>query len=695
MAGTDPNVLLAQAREHERKGRIKDAYKTYLRAGAVHDAARMLSENGKPGDAGRLLLGVLKIEPSQAGTLDAKRRKLAYLAATYFAKDPRTAGVAVEIFTVLGETNRAADILEKSGDLMGAERVRASRSSIGHSRPAASLAAVSGVAKSKTTAQRLEQEGKTDAAIKAYMELKLYGEAARVLLATDRPAEAAQMYAEAGMPFEAGNCYLKVGDTGKCLDNLVRVPKVDPRYRSAALLAIKVASRLRLLDFKMEHFLAGFVETRPMGDEEVEAFYALGELYEQHNLLANAREAFAKVSEKTPGYRDVDKKLDLLARYTKDSSAVYDRIKEQEDSFQGDRSRSGPSIRPDNEPGLPDLPEMPELSPPQITGLDLADHVPKGSVPAAASQAAPAPQQAPPADPHGGTVAMYGDGSTEADSGFVPGNTIANRYRLDSELGRGGMAVVFSAFDLELEEEVALKVFLQQVQDPKMKKESLARFKQELKLSRQLSHPNIIRLYDIGFHSGYRYISMELLRGAVLEDLMGEPMNLARGLAYLVQACNGLQAVHDKGVIHRDIKPDNIYITSDEVVKIMDFGIAKNTMGRGLTIQGMTAGTPEYIAPEQISAFSEVTQAADQYSLGIIAYRMFTGEFLFLHEELTPLLMMHLNAVPTPPTKLRPDLPVELEQIILRLLAKKPEQRFKSCKDLASHLQHLRSQLRR
>jgi hypothetical protein len=440
----------------------------------------------------------------------------------------------------------------------------------------------------------------------------------------------------------------------------------------------------------------------------LEAFYTLADMYERHNLVTNAKEALTKILAKNPNYRDAAEKLEILKQQTKGSQAVYEKIGEEERAFKGDRLVGAPAARKADATGLPELPEIPDLPPPpKITGMNLT---PDGTQ---ASSQAGSGVETTMAISGGGvpgvpgvpqaTVAVHGGAAQEGvpqpvepeDRGFVVGNTIANRYRLDGELGRGGMAIVFRAHDLELEEDIALKVFLQQVLDPAMQKESLDRFKQELKLSRQLNHANIIRLYDIGLHHGHRYLSMELLKGSVLEDLLDRPMDFARGIAYLIQACAGLQAAHDKGVIHRDIKPDNLFITSDETVKVMDFGIAKNTYGRGLTIAGMTAGTPEYMAPEQISGFSSVTAAADMYSLGMIAYRMFTGQVAFEHEELTPLLMMHLQMPPKPPRQLNPSIPEELEKIILRLLAKKPEDRYKSCRELAQNLKQLSTDLRR
>jgi serine/threonine-protein kinase len=277
----------------------------------------------------------------------------------------------------------------------------------------------------------------------------------------------------------------------------------------------------------------------------------------------------------------------------------------------------------------------------------------------------------------------------------VVGNTIAERYRLDAELGRGGMAVVFKAFDQELEEDIALKVFLQQVSDPKMQEESLGRFKQELKLSRQLTHQNIIRLYDIGMHYGHRYISMELLQGSDLDHRIEEsaPLDFKKGIDYLIQACAGLYAAHEKGVVHRDIKPENLFVTVGDMLKVMDFGIAKNSYSRGLTVEGMTAGTPQYMAPEQISSFSQVTPAADLYSLGLVAYKMFTKTLPFDHEDLSKLLMMHLTELPAPPRAHNPEIPVELENVIMRLLQKEPRERYENARTLAKFLHQLGKKL--
>jgi len=265
---------------------------------------------------------------------------------------------------------------------------------------------------------------------------------------------------------------------------------------------------------------------------------------------------------------------------------------------------------------------------------------------------------------------------------FEVGGTAAGRYRLEAKIGQGGMAAVFRAYDLELEENVALKVFdVAQTSDV-----LVARFKQELKLSRQLIHPNIIRLYDIGAHQGHRYISMELLVGKSLKDRMKQPIEFRTALGYLIQACHGLQAAHDAGVIHRDVKPDNFFVTDDGVLKVMDFGIAKQYETPGVTVAGSIAGTPLYMSPEQIGNFSAVTPLTDIYALGVCAYEMFTGQVPFFHAELVPLLMMHVNTPPKPPRQRNPRISAALDAAILRLLAKDPRQRHQSCRELAQEL---------
>ena len=251
------------------------------------------------------------------------------------------------------------------------------------------------------------------------------------------------------------------------------------------------------------------------------------------------------------------------------------------------------------------------------------------AMPAAAAAPAPAPAAAPARPFHGGDL--------------QPGDVIAERYVIEAAIGQGGMAAIFRALDTELDDHVAIKVFTLPTQDP----EVLQRFKQELSVARKLSHPNVVRLHDIGVHQGCRFITMELLSGEDLGKVLArERMKLARALELLSQACAGLQIAHDRGVIHRDMKPENLFLTEEGVLKVMDFGIAKDTNISSKTRTGMIAGTPAYMSPEQIAGFARVTLLTDIYALGIIAYQMCTGDVPFSHPEMMPTLMMHVSQPP-------------------------------------------------
>jgi serine/threonine protein kinase len=171
---------------------------------------------------------------------------------------------------------------------------------------------------------------------------------------------------------------------------------------------------------------------------------------------------------------------------------------------------------------------------------------------------------------------------------------------------------------------------------------------------------------------------------------MRAPIEFRTALGYLLQACHGLQAAHDAGVVHRDVKPDNFFVTDDGVLKVMDFGIAKQYATPGVTVAGSIAGTPLYMSPEQVGNFSAVTHLTDLYALGVCAYEMFTGQVPFFHEDLVPLLMMHVNNQPVPPQQRNPHVPAELNAMILKLLAKDPKQRYQSCRYLAQDLGKIR-----
>lgn len=265
------------------------------------------------------------------------------------------------------------------------------------------------------------------------------------------------------------------------------------------------------------------------------------------------------------------------------------------------------------------------------------------------------------------------DVSTPGWTGLQLGSVLAGRYLLEKQLGVGGMATVFAARDQELDESVAIKVFGRP--GAELDAGLLQRFKAELSVTRRLVHPNIIRVYDFGNANGLRYITMEMLRGKDLDAMSGPAHPPRDVLRWLRQAALGLGAAHEAGIVHRDVKPHNLFLCDDGTLKVMDFGIAKQTRAAGMTVGNYLAGTPEYMSPEQIGGFSDVTASTDLYALGVVAFQLLTGRLPFEHTEMLPLMMMHINQEPPKPRSIRSDLSQEIEDLVLSLLSKRPEDR--------------------
>ncbi len=674
-----------RARLLEKTGKADAAVQAYRELGLIDDAARVLGSLRRQKEAAELLVGSLNVDAAQVGQLDPAGKKRALMAAIFFSKAGENVR-AVQLFMALGEQARAVEVLQRAGDGVGAARLQALKpgqfetaSLVPSTRPRAT--AVGGHAVSLPGAQKLEAAGKLDLALESYVQLKRFAEAAACAFKLGRFDDAAQLHADAGQPFEAAECYAKAGDTGKELENLVRVQRTDPRYQAAAARAIRLSLELKAgVSFQLEHFLGTFAAGLPQTAEEHDTFYLLGCLYQQHDFAESAREAFEKVR----GHKDAAARLAELTRGPSDSIAR--KVLESADLHLRGRGT------------LPSLDALP--------GLDLNMGTPYSFPPQAENMGTPygfSPQGEASENGYGVPTLLPPQGEASENEYGVPtlvplpeedpfadGVTIAGRYLIEEKIGQGGMASVYRAHDLELDERVGLKVF-----GLENKSEMLvARFKQELKLSRQLQHPNIIRLYDIGLYEGHRYISMELLSGKSLKERMTQPIAFVDALGLLVQACSGLQAAHDAGVIHRDIKPDNLFVTDAGLLKVMDFGIAKQFAVSGVTVAGAIAGTPLYMSPEQIGSFSTVTHATDLYALGVCAYEMFTGAVPFAHPELVPLLMMHVNERPAALRSKNPSIPPDLEAVVLRLLEKDPLQRFASARECGVALEAIRSRYR-
>jgi serine/threonine-protein kinase len=279
------------------------------------------------------------------------------------------------------------------------------------------------------------------------------------------------------------------------------------------------------------------------------------------------------------------------------------------------------------------------------------------------------------------------------------GDLFASRYELLSTLGKGGMGVVYLARDQQLDEEVALKVLRPDVmkEDPSL----LDRFKQEIKLARRITHRNVLRTHDFGEADGTPYISMEYLEGVTLKDLIASKgaLPIGVGLRIAKQMCQGLEAAHAQGVVHRDIKPQNMLIlpeTGD--LKIMDFGIARVSEMKagtaagasGLTTAGTVMGTPDYIPPEQAQG-SPADFRSDIYSLSVVLYEVFTGRLPFTADTIMKVVLAHIRNPPPPPRTVNDHIPAELEAVILRGLKKEPAERYQAVEELARDLDEVSS----
>ena len=260
------------------------------------------------------------------------------------------------------------------------------------------------------------------------------------------------------------------------------------------------------------------------------------------------------------------------------------------------------------------------------------------------------------------------------------GSVFANRYEIQKVLGKGGMGIVYLAHDQKLDEEVAIKVLRGEAlkEDPSI----LDRFKLETKLSRKITHRNVLRTHDFAEADGVCFISMEYVEGDTLKDILKRrgAMPLDVGLYMAKQMCRGLDAAHDKGVVHRDVKPQNMLIlpeTGD--LKIMDFGIARRQsmkdapVDSGLTSAGTVMGTPDYMPPEQAQG-QPADFRSDIYSLGVVLFETFAGKLPFTGDTIMKIVMGHIQAPPPRPRSLNPKIPADLEALILRCLAKDPGQ---------------------
>lgn len=264
------------------------------------------------------------------------------------------------------------------------------------------------------------------------------------------------------------------------------------------------------------------------------------------------------------------------------------------------------------------------------------------------------------------------------------GSVFAGRYQLIEELGRGGMGKVYKAYDREIDEHIALKLIHPNIA---MEENATQRFRNELKFARKISHKNVCRMFDLSKEDDIYFITMEYVRGEDLKSSLKRmgPLSFGKAIYLVKQICEGLAEAHRLGVVHRDLKPQNIMIDTDGNVRLMDFGISRLLKSKGITHTGTMIGTPEYMSPEQTMA-KEIDQRSDIYSLGIIFYEMITGRVPFEGDTAMSIAWKHTHEAPISPKKHNHQIPNDLNETILRCLEKDKQQRYQTPQDLFEDL---------
>lgn len=264
---------------------------------------------------------------------------------------------------------------------------------------------------------------------------------------------------------------------------------------------------------------------------------------------------------------------------------------------------------------------------------------------------------------------------------------LSNRYRLEERLGSGGMSIVYRAHDLMLERTVAIKLLRKDYSNnPQFRQQ----FRQEAKAAASLSHPNIVTVHDFGLDTNQLFIIMEYVPGKDLKSLLREQskISVSESIDLIVQACSGIGFAHRAGLVHCDIKPQNMLVTPDLRLKVVDFGIARALASISPDEKSeIVWGSPHYFSPEQ-AAGNAPSPASDVYSLGIVLYEMLTGQLPFKGETPEQLADQHRLSLPPSPRKINPLIPNSLEQILLKVLSKEPAARYRTADQLGSVLRN-------
>ncbi len=484
------------------------------------------------------------------------------------------------------------------------------------------------------------QLGNWKKAAAIYERLNLFDEAAHAHEKAGDQARRAQALEKSGRLLEAAKLHSEQGRVDKAISVAQQVTEDSADFRaSRTLLAQLFVSKgdTAMGIRSLERALQGMHVTR----DNVESYYTLGTLYEKNGEFSKAVEILEQVVAEAYNYKDVKDRLGRLKKKAAEQASMAAEAAAQASLQASARAGAAPSS--------------------QGVSVRLSDVAPSGAGTAA------------------GNVAP--DGRTQLD--IQTANKATGRYRLDKEVGAGGMGVVYRAFDTVLNRPVAYKMM---PTDLKSHPEAAKFFIDEARATAQLSHPNIVHVYDCGEDERGYFIVMEFIEGESFDKVLRKKKISIPGVVNIAQqVAAALSHAHSRKLIHRDLKPSNLLWTSDKKVMLLDFGLARalNELGK---VRTRVSGTPYYMAPEQVRG-GELDARCDLYSLGAVLYELCCNRPPFTDGDVG----YHHNHTPPPnPQGLRPDTSPELAWLILKLMEKKPENRFQS----ADELQHALKQIR-
>jgi len=564
------------------------------------------------------------------------------------------------------------------------------------------------------SASLLEAAGKTVEAIQAYLEMGRPEEARRLLPKVPEPdrRRAAQAYLSAGIPLEAGHLFAAIGlarDAAEAYEAGQDWGRAAPRWEAARdpqraaqayLRADRLRDAARCFSAAGKPQLAAAAYAKA-GDRTaaVGCYLKAGQpLAAAHLLLAagdraQAAQALMQIQPEDAGFQEgilllapllveerlFEDALKRLARVPVDERAapaapVLERLYWEARALEGLGNVREAGLRYEKLVAL-----KPSHRDATQRLFDLKTPLPERTV-----EQKPAMPATRPNSPPAGTSVDTVRELTPSPASLAVGHLLAGRYDILAELGRGGMGRVYKAHDRELREVVAIKTLLSPPGDGSHDEDRLLR---ELQICRKITHPNVVRVFDLGRFSGGIFVTMEFLEGESLDKIVArkETMTLARIRSILTEISAGLGEAHALGIVHRDLKPSNVLVTPSRL-KILDFGIARLLSSETrLTQAGFAVGSPMYMSPEQLQGVP-LDGRADLYSLGVLAFTLLAGEEPFQGANAATLAIQHLQQPPPDIRRFRAGLPEPWIAFLYRLLAKQPGQRFPSTKEVAQAL---------